>query len=247
MPELAVIGGTGLTALDGLEIISRENVQTPYGEPSGLLCYGTLDDREIVFLPRHGENHNLPPHKINYRANIWALKQSGAPRILAVAAVGGIGAGMAPTKLVIPDQLIDYTSGRISTFFEEDLSHVTHIDFSQPYCETLRQLLLQACHEAGITAAEKGVYGVTQGPRLETTAEIRRMEHDGCTLVGMTAMPEAALARELGLSYAACNVVANWAAGKGDRTIIEMTEIEDNLRHGMDQVYRLLKTLISLL
>ncbi len=247
MSELAIIGGTGLTALDGLEIISRETVQTPYGKPSGPLCYGMLEDREIVFLPRHGATHSLPPHMINYRANIWALKQTGAPRILAVAAVGGISEGMAPTKLVIPDQLIDYTSGRSATYFEEDLGHVTHVDFSQPYCENLRRIVLRACRIAGIDAADGGVYGVTQGPRLETAAEILRMERDGCSLVGMTAMPEAVLARELDLSYASCAVVANWAAGKGDAATIDMALIEDNLLRGMDQVRRLLKALITLL
>lgn len=247
MPELAIIGGTGLTALDGLEITSQETVQTPYGKPSGPLSYGVLEEREIVFLPRHGTNHSLPPHMINYRANIWALKQTGVPRILAVAAVGGITEGMAPTKLVIPDQLIDYTTGRIATYFEEDLGHVTHVDFSQPYCENLRHTLLRACRMAGIDATDGGVYGVTQGPRLETAAEIQRMARDGCTLVGMTAMPEAVLARELELSYATCAVVANWAAGKGDTATIDMALIENNVRRGMDQVRRLLKVLITLL
>lgn len=246
MPDLAIIGGTGLTALKGLDIVRREGVKTPYGEPSGPLTHGVFAGREVVFLARHGYGHNIPPHRINYRANLWALREAGVGRVVAVAAVGGIRADLGPGRLGIPHQLIDYTWGRASTFFEEDLDHVTHIDFTSPYSEPLRQQLLAACRKAGVEAAADGVYGVTQGPRLETAAEIDRLERDGCAVVGMTAMPEAALARELGIEYAACAVVANWAAGRGGAGEIEMAEIERILHGGMERVRAVLEALIPM-
>lgn len=245
MSELAIIGGTGLTSLKGLEILRREVVHTPYGEPSGPLTYGVLGNREVVFLARHGYGHTIPPHRINYRANIWALKQTGVSRVIAVAAVGGISDDLPPGRVVIPDQLIDYTWSRAATFFEED--QVTHIDFTSPYDEELRQLLITHCRLMKLDAREQGTYGVTQGPRLETAAEINRLERDGCTIVGMTAMPEAALTREIGLGYAACAVVANWAAGRGGTQQIEMSEIEHNLKAGMEKVRTLLESLVPAL
>jgi 5'-methylthioinosine phosphorylase len=247
MPELAIIGGTGLTALNGLAIVRRQPVATPYGEPSGPLTHGVFAGREVVFLARHGYEHNIPPHRVNYRANLWALREAGVGRVVAVAAVGGIRADLGPGRLAIPHQLIDYTWSRPSTFFEDGLRHVTHIDFTSPYSEPLRRLLLAACRAAGVEASPDGVYGVTQGPRLETAAEIDRLERDGCAMVGMTAMPEAALARELGLEYAACAVVANWAAGRGGAVEIEMAEIERTLRGGMERVRGVLEALIPML
>jgi 5'-deoxy-5'-methylthioadenosine phosphorylase len=243
MSKLAIIGGTGLDSMAGMEVDKREVVTTPYGEPSGPVTRGRLFGEEILFLPRHGYSHGLPPHKINYRANLWALRELGAESLLGVAAVGGIRADMTPARLVIPDQIIDYTWGRISTFYEDAGDEVVHIDFSQPYCETLRQRLLVAAVAAAIDVVNGGTYGATQGPRLETAAEISRMERDGCHLVGMTAMPEAALARELGLCYASCAVVANWAAGKGEGGVISMDEIEANLKIGMASLSGLLQAL----
>ncbi|WP_298608956.1 S-methyl-5'-thioinosine phosphorylase [uncultured Thiothrix sp.] len=238
----AVIGGTGLTAIEGLEVIHREVVHTPYGEPSGQITHGVIGEKRIVFLARHGYTHNIPPHRINYRANIWALHSIGVKNVVAVGAVGGITAQMTPQSLVIPNQLVDYTYGRSHTFFDEGLTSVTHIDFSQPYCSKLRQALLAAGQQAQINLIDGGTYAVTQGPRLETAAEILRLEGDGCHLVGMTAMPEAALAKELGLSYASCSVVANWAAGKTPREIT-MSEIHQNLVVGMERLRKLLKVL----
>jgi len=246
MPQIAIIGGTGLTSLEGLNIIHKEVVHTPYGEPSAPLIHGELCGQEVVFLARHGAGHTIPPHEINYRANIQALKQSGVKQIVGVAAVGGIHDDTAPGVVVIPDQIIDYTWGRINTYFEEGLREVTHIDFSYPYSPSMRQLLLDSCHKAKVKMAGEGVYGATQGPRLETAAEIKRMEKDGCTIVGMTGMPEAALARELDMDYACCAVVANWAAGKGDGHVISMAEIEQNLVSGMEQVRKILTQLLSL-
>lgn len=244
--ELAIIGGTGLTSLEGLEITRREVVTTPYGEPSGPLTHGVLAGKEVVFLPRHGDGHTIPPHRINYRANIWALRQIGVKRVVAVAAVGGIRADMAPGCIAIPDQIIDYTWSRGHTFFEDNLTHVTHVDFTHPYCEELRAALIAAGRSAGIAVIENGTYGATQGPRLETAAEINRMERDGCDMVGMTGMPEAALAREAELCYAACAVVANWAAGRSDGEIT-MEEIEHHLKGGMEKVRTLLRHLMPLL
>jgi 5'-methylthioadenosine phosphorylase/5'-methylthioinosine phosphorylase len=244
MSQLAIIGGTGLTRLAHLEIERRERVSTPYGEPSAALVFGRLHEQEMVFLARHGDPHINPPHKVNYRANLWALKHVGVTSVLAVAAVGGIRADMIPGRLVMPDQIIDYTYGRAHTFFEDDLEHVTHIDFTRPYSQWLREKVLTAAKVAGIAVIDGGVYGCTQGPRLETAAEIVRLERDGCDLVGMTGMPEAALARELDLDYACCAVVANWAAGKqaGEITLVE---IEANLVAGLADLAVVLRHLIQ--
>ncbi len=243
MNKLAIIGGTGLTSLNNLKILRQENIDTPYGSPSGPLSHGELNGKQIIFLPRHGAGHTLPPHKINYRANIWALKEAGVDTVVAVAAVGGISNEMEPATLAIPEQIIDYTSGRINTFFEDDLTEVVHIDFSYPYSNRVRELLLQASVDAQIKVFPTGVYAATQGPRLESAAEIIRLERDGCTLVGMTGMPEAALARELDIDYATLAVVANWAAGKSHGKIITMAEIEHTLKEGMDKVRRVLAAL----
>ncbi|MDX1811510.1 MAG: S-methyl-5'-thioinosine phosphorylase [Gammaproteobacteria bacterium] len=241
---LAIIGGTGLTTLKNLEITKREVVQTPYGEPSAPLAHGIVNGKEVLFLPRHGYGHVLPPHKINYRANIWALKQAGASHVLAVAAVGGIRHDMQARKLVVPDQIIDYTWSRTTTFFEEGLSHVTHIDFSYPYSNSMRQTLINSCRKLDIDVASRATYAATQGPRLETAAEIKRLEQDGCDIVGMTGMPEAALARELELNYACLAVVANLAAGKTDEDLT-MEMIEDNLNSGMEDVRKVIEEVMN--
>lgn len=243
---LAIIGGTGLTSLETLKVNRREMVSTPYGETSGPLTHGELNGKEVVFLARHGYGHTIPPHKVNYRANLWALKHIGVTQVIAIAAVGGIRADMRPGNLVFPDQIIDYTWSRCHTYFEEDLKQVTHVDFTQPYCETLRKKLIQAARQANLVIREEGTYGATQGPRLETAAEIERLERDGCDIVGMTGMPEAALAREIGLCYAACAVVANWAAGKSEGAIT-MEAIQRQLVQGMDKVKALLSQVMNLL
>lgn len=240
MAKLAIIGGTGLTSLKDLEIVRREVMHTPYGEPSAPLVFGEMARNEVVFLPRHGAGHTIPPHKINYRANLWALKESGVEQVIAVNAVGGIDTRMQPGNLVLPDQIIDYTWSRINTFFEEGLTNVTHIDFTVPYCESLRQVLQTCAAEIDLNVINGGIYGATQGPRLETAAEIDRLERDGCALVGMTGMPEAALARELELCYASISVVANMAAGRSDEALT-MEMIERHLKTGLKDVRRLLE------
>lgn len=246
MSLLAIIGGSGLTEMDGLEITRRQMQGTPYGQPSGTLTYGELNGKEVVFLPRHGNPHVIPPHRINYRANILALKENGVSGIIAANAVGGITGEMYPGRIVIPTQLVDYTWGRKHTFFEDNIKHVTHIDLTDPYDHYLRQSLINAADKINLDIHDGGTYGATQGPRLETSAEIRRMENDGCDLVGMTGMPEAALARELNLPYASVCVVANWAAGKTD-SVITMEEIDNNLKKGITDLCRLLEEAIPLI
>jgi 5'-methylthioinosine phosphorylase len=239
MSLIGIIGGTGLQRLEGFRFEREHSAPTRYGEPSAPLQIGSFAGVPVAFLVRHGRGHTVPPHLINYRANLRALADAGVSRIVAVAAVGGITPGMRPGRLVFPSQLIDYTWGRRHTYFDEPGSPVTHIDFTDPYCEATRQALLAAAIDAGVDSAVDGVYGATQGPRLETPAEIDRLERDGCDIVGMTGMPEAALARELSLPYACCAVVANWAAGRGDGPI-SIEAMEAILAEGMQQVGRVL-------
>lgn len=239
MRDLAIIGGSGLTTFDGLQIDRQESFETPWGEPSAPLSHGRLQGVEIVFLARHGAPHVIAPHRVNYRANVWALHRAGVRRIVAVAAVGGIRSDLHSGAVVVPDQIVDYTWGRAHTFFEHDLDHVVHVDFTSPYCRRLRTGLLEAARRAGIDAFDGGTYAATQGPRLESAAEIDRLERDGCDVVGMTGMPEAALARELGMSYVHCTVVSNRAAGRGEE-VLTMETIRSNLETGTASVRRVL-------
>jgi len=212
---IAIIGGSGLTQLANLEITHRQIVRTPYGEPSGPLTFGQIGSHPVAFLARHGYGHTLAPHEINYRANLWALHAKGVSRVIAVCTVGAIDAKLASGSIALPDQIIDYTWGRPSTYFEGAEQPVTHIDFTYPFCEETRAMVLAAAKDAGVALHNGGTYAAVQGPRLETKAEIDRLERDGATMVGMTCMPEAALARELQVSYAAIAVVVNAAAGRG--------------------------------
>ncbi|GHT87423.1 S-methyl-5'-thioinosine phosphorylase [Betaproteobacteria bacterium] len=241
---LAIIGGSGLTQLSILEVQRREVARTPYGEPSGALTFGRLHGREVVFLARHGYGHTIAPHRVNYRANIWALKNVGAQAIVSVASVGGIRANFGPGVLVIPDQIIDYTTGRSNTFFDGGESSVRHVDFTFPYDEGMRRQLLTAAQAAGEPVVDGGVYAATEGPRLETAAEINRLERDGADLVGMTGMPEAVLAREQELAYAAINVVVNYAAGRSASAQgIHFEQVEEVLQDAMRRVRRVLSCL----
>lgn len=245
---VAIIGGTGLTELDGLEVTGERVIDTPWGEPSGPVLEGSLSGQSVLFLARHGHPHRIPPHQVNYRANLWALKQAGASVVVGVNAVGGIPPEMGPATVVVPDQIIDYTWGRGHTFFEEvpegaSLETVTHIDFTWPYAERVRQSLILAAARRQQPVVGYGVYAATQGPRLETAAEVRRLEQDGCHLIGMTGMPEAALAAEIGLEYACLALVVNWAAGKSDH-IITMDEIQEAIDRGMSGVRSILEASI---
>lgn len=244
MSKIGLIGGSGLTSLQGLEVSGQKIQKTPYGEHSGILTIGNFVNQEVVFIPRHGNPHVIPPHKINYRANIWALHEVGVNQIFAINAVGGITPEMSPGKIVLPDQLIDYTWGRGHTFFEDGLNDVVHIDFTHPYSDNLRNMLIEAGKQLEPELIQHATYGVTQGPRLETASEIQRMEKDGCDLVGMTGMPEAALARELDIEYASICMVVNQAAGKSE-DIITMEIIEKNLKSCTEDVHALLTVLLN--
>lgn len=245
--DLAIIGGTGVYKIAELQDVQAHQPVTLYGAPSGPVRIGRLDGHHVAFLARHGEAHALPPHRINYRANLAALQALGARRVLALNTVGGIGAQYPPRALGCPDQLIDYTWGRVSTLSEEAGSEVLHVDFGDPYTPSLRRAVLDAAARADVAIVDGGCYGVTQGPRLETRAEIARMRRDGCDLVGMTGMPEAGLARELGLDYACLAIVANWAAGAGPDPdeVITMDDVLANVEAATAGIPRLLRALLA--
>ena len=245
--ELAIIGGTGLYKLAELQDVEAHQPVTHYGALSGPVRVGTLDGHRVAFLARHGEGHQLPPHKINYRANLAALKALGAQRVLALNTVGGITERFGPRVLGCPDQLIDYTWGRISTICEESGTEVIHVDFGEPYTRSLREAVVAAATKAGVALVDGGCYGATQGPRLETRAEISRMRRDGCDLVGMTGMPEAGLAREMGLDYACLAIVANWAAGAGPDPdeVITLQNVLDNVAAASSGLPALLQAMLA--
>jgi 5'-methylthioadenosine phosphorylase len=238
----AIIGGSGLAKLSALQDTRRQVMRSPYGEPSGALTFGLLAGREVVFLARHGYGHTIAPHEINYRANIWALKAIDVQGVFSVATVGGVRADLGPGTLVVPDQIIDYTHSRKATFFEGAEARVTHVDFTLPYSARMRAMLLAAASAAGETVVDGATYACTQGPRLETAAEIERIARDGGDVVGMTGMPEAALAREAGLDYAVLGVVVNHAAGRGDSTReIRLEDLEGVMRETVTRAVRILK------
>ncbi|SFB82926.1 5'-methylthioadenosine phosphorylase [Marinospirillum celere] len=240
---LAIIGGTGLTQMPGVEVLAEHSATTPLGEASSPVIEARLQGQRLLFLARHGHPHQLPPHKINYRANLLALKAAGATQILAINAVGGLDPKQGLASLVLPHQIIDYTWGRESTFYDGDYLPLEHIDFTHPYSVELSERLLAAAQQAGVQLYQGGVYGATQGPRLETAAEIRRMAQDGCTLVGMTGMPEAALAKELAFPYACLAIIVNPAAGLGEEEIT-LQQMQGALSQGVDQVMTLINALL---
>ncbi len=241
---LAFIGGTGLTRMTGLKVVARHDLDTEWGAPSAPVVEGELAGKRVLFIARHGDPHVLLPHQVNYRANIAALKQAGASEIIAVNAVGGITTRAPTASIVVPDQIIDYTWGRDSTFFDRRVAPVVHVDFSWPFAPSLRQRLLDALARVDAHAVNGGCYGATQGPRLETAAEISRMENDGCDIVGMTGMPEAVLARELEIPYAMLSLVVNPGAGKSDREIT-IEEIEAVIHAGMGKVCEALTAMVA--
>jgi len=244
MSRLAIIGGSGFATMRGLEVLDYQQPDTPYGPASAPVMRDLWGDTELFFLPWHGTGHSIPPHRIDYRANLWALKACGVERVVGLAAVGGIGGAFGPQVLAVPDQIIDYTYGRAHSFSDGDQGEVLHIDFTRPYCEDLRQALLRAARDCDLAVEDGGTYGATQGPRLETAAEIMRLERDGCDLVDMTGMPEAALAREFGLCYACFAFVVNCAAGKA-RGEIRMEAIGANITACSVRIERILTALVG--
>lgn len=226
MSVIGVIGGSGLYNIEGLTIKARKSVNTPYGKPSDKYMIAELYGKKVIFLPRHGGKHSIPPHMINYRANIYGFKKLGVDRIISISAVGGIRKGLKPGDIVILDQIIDMTRTRKSTFYDGE-EGVIHIDFTEPYCPELRGAMLKASERIGLDVKDGGTYVAVDGPRLETAAEIKGFAKLGGDVVGMTGMPEAVLARELEICYSGISVVANYAAGiiKKKLTTSEVMEV----------------------
>lgn len=242
----AVIGGSGLAKLAELDIREREVIRTPYGEPSSPLLSGFLEGQPVVFLARHGHGHTIPPHRVNYRANIWALKQLGVQNIVAVGAVGAINTDFKNGSLIIPDQLIDYTYSRVHTYHDGESKRVRHVDFTHPYTPKLREIIISSGLDNELELTDGATYAVTQGPRLETAAEIRRFKNDGANIVGMTSMPEAVLARELAINYALIALVVNPAAGLDSARLLEK-EIYATLEKHKQKVIKLISFALPLI
>ncbi len=243
---LAIIGGRGLTQLTNLKITHQQVMRTPYGEPSGAYIFGTLDQHDVIFLARHGYGHTIPPHQVNYRANLWVLREQGVKDVISVATVGGIRADLTPGVIVVPDQIIDYTHGRDATYFEGRNQPFSNVDFTLPYSTVLRTRILNGAQAAGLACVDGGVYAATQGPRLDSIAEVNRYERDGAHMVGMTGMPETALAKELELNYATIAVVANYAAGRGDSMRgINVESVNANARSVMPAVRSILEQVVN--
>jgi len=243
---LAIIGGRGLTELANLRITHRQVLRTPYGEPSGAFMFGTLNQHEVIFVARHGYGHTIPPHLVNYRANLWALREQGVSEVISVATVGGIRPDLTPGVIVVPDQIIDYTHGRDATYFDTGDTRYTNANFALPYNPELRSRILKSAGMAGQACIDGGVYAATQGPRLDSIAEVNRYERDGAHMIGMTGMPETALAMELELKYATMAVVANYAAGRGDSKYgINMEQVNATASATMDQVRSILECVVN--
>jgi len=232
---VGIIGGTGLYRLGVSEGRWRE-VRTPYGKVEVLV--GNFGSRRVAFLPRHGRKHEAPPHLVNYRANLWALKSLGVERVLAVSACGSLNPKMRPGELVLLDQFLDFTKGRPATFHTGGRKGVVHVDLTEPYCPELRRVLREAAGREGIRLHPRGTYVCTEGPRFETAAEIRAFRRLGGDLVGMTNVPECVLARELEMCYAAVGLVTNFAAGMAG-TKLTHTEVAERMGEGTETIARL--------
>ena len=246
MSKIAIIGGTDLCELKHLKASRREHRTTPYGLSSAPLTYGTLHGKHVVFIARHGDKYTIPSHKINYRSNIWALKDAGVDQIISVSIVGGIRSDMTPGRFVVPDQLIDYTFLREHTFFDGEDKEIHHINFSDPFEQNLRKVIIDAAHESDLDPSEEAVYGVVEGPRLQTIAEVKRLERDGCDIIGLTLMPEAALARELEINYACLAIVAGKASGR-ENIQISMDEMGKVYQERVNKLHVVLQKAISML
>ncbi|HMK55347.1 MAG TPA: S-methyl-5'-thioadenosine phosphorylase [Dissulfurispiraceae bacterium] len=239
---IGVIGGSGLYEVDGLSISKEVSLLTPFGEPSSTYRIGKIGNIELAFLPRHGTPHSIPPHKVNYRANIWGFKSLGVNRIISVNAVGGINRDLPPGTIVLQDQIIDRTSGRQQTFYDSD--KVVHIDFTDPYCNEMRELCIAAAAESSIAVQNSATYICVNGPRLETAAEIRFFADNGADIVGMTAMPETSLARELEICVLGVSVVTNYAAGIVAAHKLTAKEVVEKMKDSTALIKRLLSALV---
>ncbi len=243
MPLFGVISGSGLYDIPGLEIIDSVKISTPYGKTSDDYRIGSLSGKEIAFLPRHGSVHHIQPHKINYKANIWGFRDLGIKRIISIGASGGISSEMKPGVIAVPDQLIDKTVGRQSTFYDED--EVVHVDFTEPFCSDLRKYIFAAADKSGVAVTKEGTYICTEGPRLETAAEIKAFSISGADMVGMTVMPEAVLSRELEICFACISVITNYAAGITGKKLTT-TEVIEMMQASTEKLKSILKSFFAL-
>jgi len=245
MSKIGLIGGSGLYDIKGFVLKQKKSITTPFGKPSDQYLIGKIGKTDIVFLPRHGKKHNIPPHMINYRANIWGFKKLGVERILSISAVGSIKKGLKPGDIVVLDQTIDMTRNRRSTFYDGK-GGVVHIDFTEPYCPELRRIILKAGKQAKVPLKNGGNYVAVEGPRLETSSEIKGFKLLGGDVVGMTGMPEASLAREMEICYSGISVVANYAAGIS-KTKLTVPEVMEAMHSSTEKIKRLLKKTFSLI
>jgi 5'-methylthioadenosine phosphorylase len=241
---IGIIGGSGLYKIPGFRVKETVTVKTPYGEPSDDYVAGELSGRDLIFLPRHSSRHDIPPHEVNYIANIWGFKKLGVDRVIAVNAVGGINSDFEVGKIVIPDQIMDFTRSRISTFYTR--GEVVHVDFTEPFCPELRAVLLSSSESCAVKVAYGGTYVCVEGPRLETASEIRFFSSIGADIVGMTVMPEAILAREVELCYASLSVVTNYAAGITSKKLTTR-EVIETFEKSMEKIKMLLSGAVSLI
>lgn len=239
--QFAIIAGSGFS--DFARLSPGRDLVTAFGAPSAPVRAVDFNGRTVWFLPRHGDAHHIPPHRINYRANLAALRLLQVDQVVALNTVGVITDSLAPGQLAVPGQLIDYTYGRDHSIYDGSSASLDHIDFTEPFSGPLRRLILAAARAADVPCHDGGVYAVTQGPRLETAAEIDRLERDGADFIGMTAMPEASIARELGMNYACLSLIVNFAAGRGEKAIHE--DIEASLLDAKRQCLRLMQQLFG--
>lgn len=244
MSKIGLIGSAGLMNYANLEVLQPEAKKTPYGDPSSLLTHGLLQGKEVVLLQRNSDAGTIPPHRINYRANIWALHEAGVKHIFAFAPVNSIRTDLTPGSLVLPDQLIDYTYGRPHTFFDDNFDGTRHIDFRFPYSELLRELVITTANDMDLSITDEATYGVCQGPRLATLAEVNRLERDGCDVIGMSGMPETILARELGIEYTSICFVTHKAAGRRASVTVAQDEIGNVLLNSLTGLRSLMEEVI---
>ncbi len=243
MKGIGIIAGSGIQELGCDSIVATREIKTPYGDPSDYYRICNISGTDVVFLPRHGIPHHIPPHKINYRANLWGFKELGIRELISINAVGGISPYLRPGDIVLPDQIIDMTWGRESTFFDRE--EVVHIDFTEPFCSSLRELLHCSAEKAGIPLKRSGTYVCTNGPRLESGAEIRFFANIGADIVGMTVMPEASLARELEICFASLSVITNYAAGIS-KNRLTTGEVVETMKASLERIKILIKEFLTM-
>lgn len=240
--EIAVIGGSGVYSLDFIDSPQKQEVDTPYGKSPEVIT-GEIENKGVAFMPRHGGGHGTPPHKINFRANLWALKELGAERVLATTAVGSLNPDIEPGEFVLLDQFLDFTKNRSLTFYEGGEEGVVHVDMTEPYCPELREVLQETAEDLDIPVHASGTYACTEGPRYETAAEIQMLNQLNADVVGMTNVPESVLARELEMCYSTVSIITNFAAGISDEKLTH-EEVSKIMSENIERVKELIFTAI---